>query len=62
MSGTGCVSEGMDADTLGRYEIAKGTNMIDYAKQLAEQVKGMEGVDDKMPGEPYSYVLVDSCR
>lgn len=43
-----------------RYEIAKGTNMIDYAKQLAEQVKGMEGVDDKMPGEPSSYVLVDA--
>ena len=55
-------SEGIDADIVGpRYEIAKGTNMIDYAKQLAEQVKGMEGVDDKMPGEPSSYVLVDSC-
>lgn len=24
--------------------------MIDYAKQLAEQVKGMSGVDDSMPG------------
>jgi hypothetical protein len=34
-----------------RYEIAKGTNMIDYAKQLADQVKGMSGVDEKMPGE-----------
>lgn len=32
-----------------QYELVKGTNMIDYAKQLAEQVKGMEGVDDTMP-------------
>jgi hypothetical protein len=31
--------------------LVKGTNMIDYAKQLAEQVKGMEGVDDTMPGK-----------
>lgn len=25
--------------------------MIDYAKQLADQVKGMSGVDENMPGE-----------
>ncbi len=27
-----------------RYELAKGTNMVDYTEQLFDQVKGMEGV------------------
>lgn len=32
--------------TKAQYDLAKGTNMIDYVQQLAEQVKGMPGVEN----------------
>jgi hypothetical protein len=38
---------GIDRD---RYELAKGTNMVDYTEQLYEQVKGMEGVTPPSQG------------
>jgi translation initiation factor 3 subunit E len=34
-----------------QYELAKGTNLIDYAEQLADQVKHLDGVKQGLPGE-----------
>jgi len=33
-----------------RYQLAKGTNLIDYAEQLADQVKHLDDVKSGLPG------------
>lgn len=61
------VNDEADKRGLRRYELAKGTNLIDYAEQLADQVKHLDGVKQGLPGEslvgrrhiPHGFVTED---
>jgi translation initiation factor 3 subunit E len=45
-----------------QYELAKGTNLIDYAEQLADQVKHLDGVKQGLPGESRRCGRETRCR